>query len=199
MCVARFTLGSAFLDRTDLGLSSPNEFLSVAMHVLHAIIHGNDLLMPCAIDCGKFRNSLTATRAELECPTAQPLPNDTEDAVTGAIRDLAGWLYRQSRQEFEHLNYDDAFDKTIAANAFTFTADGRRLGRSDRSFLIRSPRHRQSGVLPGGCLSVAGQADRRTRSAFFAALSTFARRTVPEFGRAQAIPCRPPGCSNMRA
>ena len=44
------------------------------------------------------------------------------------MRDLARWLYRQPRQEYEHLSSDAAIDETVAANEWTFTAEGRGFG-----------------------------------------------------------------------
>ena len=40
------------------------------------------------------------------------------------MRDLARWLYRQLRAEYEHLTSDEAIDETLAANESTFTAAG---------------------------------------------------------------------------
>ena len=61
---------------------------------------------------------------ERDSPTRQPLTDDAEDAVTEAMRDLARWLYRQLRQEYEHLTSDEAIDETLAANRWSFTASG---------------------------------------------------------------------------
>ena len=63
--------------------------------------------------------------------TARPgsrYPNGAEDAVIEALRDLARWLYRQLRSEYEHQTSDDAVDEIVSANAWTFTADGKRFG-----------------------------------------------------------------------
>ena len=61
---------------------------------------------------------------ERDSPTWQPPTDDAEDAVTEAMRDLARWLYRQLRAEYEHLTSDEAIDETLAANESTFTASG---------------------------------------------------------------------------
>ena len=65
-----------------------------------------------------------AIEVERDSPTWQPPTDDAEDAVTGAMRDLARWLYRQLRQEYEHLTSDEAIDETLAANQWSFTASG---------------------------------------------------------------------------
>ncbi len=44
--------------------------------------------------------------------------------LTETMRDLARWLYRQLRAEYEHLTSDEAIDETLAANAWSFTAAG---------------------------------------------------------------------------
>ncbi len=65
---------------------------------------------------------------ERDSPTWQPSTDDAEDAVTEALRDLARWLYRQLRSEYEHQTSDDAVDEIVGINAWTFTADGKRFG-----------------------------------------------------------------------
>ena len=69
-----------------------------------------------------------AIEVERDSPTWQPMTDGAEDAMIEAIRDLARWLYRQLRQEYEHLTSDTAIDETIAANCWTFTAGGGRFG-----------------------------------------------------------------------
>ena len=58
-----------------------------------------------------------AIEVERDSPTWQPPTDDAEDAVTEPMRDLARWLYRQLRAEYEHLTSDAAIDETLAANA----------------------------------------------------------------------------------
>ena len=65
---------------------------------------------------------------ERDSPTWQPMTDDAEDTVIEAMRDLARWLYRQLRSEYEHLTSDAAIDETLAANCWTFTAGGERFG-----------------------------------------------------------------------
>ena len=69
-----------------------------------------------------------AIEVERDSPTWQPMTDGTEDAVIEALRDLARWLYRQLRAEYEHLTSDEAVDEILAANGLTFTADGTRFG-----------------------------------------------------------------------
>ena len=65
---------------------------------------------------------------ERDSPTYQPMTDDAEEALADALRDLALWLYRQLRCEYEYLTSDEAVDEIIAANAYTFTESGRRFG-----------------------------------------------------------------------
>ncbi len=41
---------------------------------------------------------------------------------------MARWLYRQLEREYDDLTSDEAVDEAIAANGYTFTADGKRFG-----------------------------------------------------------------------
>ena len=68
------------------------------------------------------------TTVERDSLTGQPPTDDAEDTVIKAMRDLARWLYRQLRQEYEHQTSDAAVDEAIQVNAWTFTAEGRRFG-----------------------------------------------------------------------
>ena len=78
---------------------------------------------------GRYCHEYTmAIEVERDSPTWQPMTEGAEDTVTEAMRDLARWLYRQLRQEYEHLTSDDAIDETVSANDFTFTAQGERFG-----------------------------------------------------------------------
>ena len=54
------------------------------------------------------------------------MTDGAEDAVIEALRDLARWLYRQLRSEYEHQTSDEAVDDEalVAINELTFTADG---------------------------------------------------------------------------
>ena len=69
-----------------------------------------------------------AIEVERDSPTGQPPTDGAEDTVTEALRDLARWLYRQLRSEYEHQTSDNAVDEILAANDLTFTADGKRFG-----------------------------------------------------------------------
>ena len=56
------------------------------------------------------------------------MTDGAEETVIEPLRDLARWLYRQLRSEYEHQTSDAAVDEIVAANELTFTADGRRFG-----------------------------------------------------------------------
>ena len=74
---------------------------------------------------GRYCHEHTMTiEVERHSPTWQPPTDDAEDAVTEAMRDLARWLYRHLRAEYEHLTSDEAIDETLAANEWSFTAAG---------------------------------------------------------------------------
>ena len=76
-------------------------------------------------DCHEYS---MAIEVERDSPTWQPMTDGAEDTVIEAMRDLARWLYRQLRQEYEHLTSDAAVDETLATNCWTFTASGERFG-----------------------------------------------------------------------
>ncbi len=69
-----------------------------------------------------------AIEVERDSPTWQPMTDGAEDAVIEALRDLARWLYRQLRSEYEHQTSDVTVDEALSANRYAFTADGRRFG-----------------------------------------------------------------------
>ncbi|RWH46689.1 MAG: antitoxin of toxin-antitoxin stability system [Mesorhizobium sp.] len=69
-----------------------------------------------------------AIAVERDSPVYQDMTADAEEAVTEALRDLARWLYRQLEREYEYLTSDAVVDEAIIANAYTFTASGRRFG-----------------------------------------------------------------------
>ena len=78
---------------------------------------------------GRYCHEYTmAIEVERDSPTWQPPTDGAEDTVIEAMRDLARWLYRQLRAEYEHLTCDAAIDETVAANCWTFTAGGERFG-----------------------------------------------------------------------
>ncbi|MBN9362818.1 MULTISPECIES: antitoxin of toxin-antitoxin stability system [unclassified Devosia] len=65
---------------------------------------------------------------ERDSPVWQNMTAEAEEAVTETLRDLARWLYRQLEREYEYLTSDAVVDEAILANAYTFTASGRRFG-----------------------------------------------------------------------
>lgn len=69
-----------------------------------------------------------AISVERDSPTWQDMTADAEETVIEALRDLARWLYRQLERKYDYLTSDHLVDKAITANAYTFTAGGRRFG-----------------------------------------------------------------------
>ena len=69
-----------------------------------------------------------AIEVERDSPTWQPMTDGAEETVIEALRDLARWLYRQLRSEYEHQTSDDAVDEIVSINEWTFKADGTRFG-----------------------------------------------------------------------
>ena len=67
--------------------------------------------------------SLDVTR---DTSTGQSPTDDAEETVTEALRDLAPWLYRQLRAEFDPVTSDEAIEEGITVNEDTFTEGGRR-------------------------------------------------------------------------
>lgn len=65
---------------------------------------------------------------ERDSSTWQPMTDGAEAAVIEALRDLARWLYRQLRSEYEYQSSDEVVDETIEINGWTFTAEGERFG-----------------------------------------------------------------------
>ena len=54
-----------------------------------------------------------AIEVERDSPTGQPPTDGAEDTVIEALRDLACWLYRQLREEYEHQTSDAAVDEAL--------------------------------------------------------------------------------------
>jgi hypothetical protein len=78
---------------------------------------------------GRYSHEFSmAISVERDSPTGQDMTHDAEDAVIEALRDLARWLYRQLEREYSYLTSDEAVDEAIAANGYSFTEAGRRLG-----------------------------------------------------------------------
>ncbi len=65
-----------------------------------------------------------AIEVERDSPTWQPMTDGAEETVIEALRDLARWLFRQLRSEYEHQTSDDAVDEIVSINEWSFTADG---------------------------------------------------------------------------
>jgi hypothetical protein len=64
---------------------------------------------------------------ERDDPDYPDIPQNVETAIADVLRDLARWLYRALRSEYEGLTSDEAIDQAIAADGCHFTVDGRRL------------------------------------------------------------------------
>lgn len=75
--------------------------------------------------CHEYSMTISVER---DSPTYQDMTADAEETVIEALRDLARWLYRQLEREYEYQTSDEAVDKAITANEYTFTEDGRRFG-----------------------------------------------------------------------
>ena len=75
-----------------------------------------------------FHESCMAIDVERDSPTWQPPTDGAEDTVIEALRDLARWLYRRLREEYEHQTSDETVDEALIANDWTFTAEGKRFG-----------------------------------------------------------------------
>ncbi|MCY4546721.1 MAG: antitoxin of toxin-antitoxin stability system [Defluviicoccus sp.] len=69
-----------------------------------------------------------AIEVERDSPTWQPMRDGAEETVIEALRDLARWLYRQLRSEYEHQTSDEAVDEIVSINEWTFKGDGTRFG-----------------------------------------------------------------------
>ena len=76
-------------------------------------------------DCHANAMSITVDR---DSPSWQDMTESAEDVVIEAIRDLAHWLYRQLKLEYESQTSDEAVDEAIICNEWTFTESGKRFG-----------------------------------------------------------------------
>ena len=86
-------------------------------------------LRACATHRGRYYHEYSmGFSVERDSPVYQEMTKDAEEEVTEALRDLARWLYRRLEEEFDGLNSDEAVDGAIAANEYSFTAEGRRFG-----------------------------------------------------------------------
>lgn len=79
--------------------------------------------------------SSMAISVERDSSIYQPITDGAEEALADALRDLARWLYGRLRAEYVYLTLDEAVDEVIIANAYTFTAFGRRFGLADTRLL----------------------------------------------------------------
>ncbi len=70
-----------------------------------------------------------AIGVERDSPSRQPMTDDAEETVIEALRDLARWLYRRLREEYEHETSDETVDEALTVNEIAFTAEGKRFGK----------------------------------------------------------------------
>lgn len=61
-----------------------------------------------------------------DSPLSQSMTAEADNIIADALRDLADWLYNQLEREWDYVNSDACVDEVIEANAFLFTAGGRR-------------------------------------------------------------------------
>lgn len=73
---------------------------------------------------GRCGNNIEVS-VERESPNGQPMTDDAEAMITGAMNELAQWLFEALRAEHEHIMSDHGIDELLAANEWSFTADGR--------------------------------------------------------------------------
>jgi hypothetical protein len=78
---------------------------------------------------GRYYHEYTMTvDVSRDSPICQRPTEDAEEIVTEIFRDLARWLYRQLRVEYDHLTSDEAIEEGIIVNEYTFTEGGSRFG-----------------------------------------------------------------------
>ncbi len=78
---------------------------------------------------GRYYHEHSMTIAvERDAPVGQDMTADADDIVAEVLRDLARWLYRRLETEYDHLTAQAEIDAALAANAFTFTVEGKRFG-----------------------------------------------------------------------
>ena len=78
---------------------------------------------------GRYCHEYTMSiEVERDSPTWQPPTDGVEETVIEALRDLARWLYRLLRSEYEHQTSDEAIDEIVSINEWTFKADGTGFG-----------------------------------------------------------------------
>lgn len=78
---------------------------------------------------GRYYHEHSMTIAvERESSATQDVTLGAEEIVAEALRDFARWLYRRLKAEYEYLTSDAEIDAALAANDYTFTAEGKRFG-----------------------------------------------------------------------
>jgi len=69
-----------------------------------------------------------AISVERDSPGRQGMTADAEETISGALRDLARWLYRQLEREYDYQTSDNVVDEAIRIGGYSFTEDGGRFG-----------------------------------------------------------------------
>jgi len=78
---------------------------------------------------GRYSHAYSmAIEVERETATGHAIVDRADEALIAVLRDLANWLYRALEREYEFQTSDGAAAENIAANGYTFTAEGRRFG-----------------------------------------------------------------------
>lgn len=74
---------------------------------------------------GRYYNEFCMTFDVMrDSPNQQAPTEDAEDTVSEAMRDLARWLYRQLRGEYDYLTSDEVIEEMIDGNGYRFTECG---------------------------------------------------------------------------
>ncbi|AZV40433.1 hypothetical protein CXP35_15885 (plasmid) [Komagataeibacter xylinus] len=63
-----------------------------------------------------------------ESQTGCEMTEDAAQILSDVMRDLARWLYRSLETAWDYESSDDAVDKAIRINEYTFTTNGIRFG-----------------------------------------------------------------------
>lgn len=67
-----------------------------------------------------------AISVERDSPGRQDMTADAEETISGALRDLARWLYRHLEREYDYQTSDNVVDEAIRIGGYSFTEDGGR-------------------------------------------------------------------------
>jgi hypothetical protein len=73
-----------------------------------------------------YGRSSMAVEVEMFDEEGCPVMDDVRDKVESALHDLANWLLKQLRAEYESMMDEENVDENILANGYTFDERGRR-------------------------------------------------------------------------